>query len=229
MTHSPPTTIAIDGPAASGKTTVALLLAEKLGYFMFDTGWMYRAVTWAVLRDGIDVNDEAAIIALAKRLKMSVHAVVEPRDGRQYTVLVDGVDVTWGLRTADTDTNVSSVAKIGAVREEMVRRQREIGLEGNVVMVGRDIGTVVLPDAPLKIYIVASAEERARRRWLENRDSEPDIDFERILNAVRIRDERDSNRAHSPLRPADDAVEIDSTHQTPEEIVERILGLIDAR
>ena len=161
-----PSTIAIDGPAASGKSTIGALLAEQLGYIYFDTGVMYRAVTWAALDRGIDIDDEAAVTALAERVRIDVLApTVE--DGRQYTVMCDGQDVTWAIRAPDVDRAVSPVSAYPGVRAAMTAQQRRIGLGGRVVMVGRDIGTVVLPEADLKIYLDASVEERARRRLRE--------------------------------------------------------------
>lgn len=221
-----PRVIAIDGPAASGKTTVGRMLAEALGYLLLDTGSMYRAVTLAALRDGIAVDDEATIVALSHRIDIVIESSESGlNDGRLYTVMLDGTDVTWDLRTADVDAHVSRVSAYAGVREELVRRQREMAATGNVVMVGRDIGTVVVPDAPLKLYVTASPEERARRRWLERRKRGSKETYEAILADVRRRDGIDSSRAHSPLKAADDAIIIDTTDQSPESVVERILGL----
>ena len=156
--------IAIDGPAASGKSTVGRLLAERLQYLYLDTGCMYRAVTWAALQREIDLADETAVTQLAQDIQIDILPVEAERDGRHYTVLVDGQDITWQLRSPQVDANVSLVSSYLGVRQEMVQRQRAFGNRGAVVMVGRDIGTVVMPDAPLKLFITASAEERARRR-----------------------------------------------------------------
>ena len=157
--------IAIDGPAASGKSTVGRLLAEKLNFLMLDTGFMYRAVTLAALRAGMDLTDETAVTTLSAQLDLDVQPAGGMDDGRHYTALLNGEDVTWDLRTPEVDANVSLVSSYAGVRQEMVKRQRAFGQRGQVVMVGRDIGTVVMPDAPLKLYITASAAERARRRW----------------------------------------------------------------
>ncbi|MBE2222680.1 MAG: (d)CMP kinase [Anaerolineae bacterium] len=217
------TTIAMDGPAASGKSTVGRLLAEKLDYVMLDTGFMYRAVTLAALNAGLDLADETAVTHLATSLTLDVQSAAGHEDGRHYTALLNGQDVTWDLRTPEVDANVSLVASYVGVRQEMVKRQREFGLRGNIVMVGRDIGTVVMPDAPLKLYITASAEERARRRWRDRQAQGHPDSFETILADVKRRDDYDSHRQHSPLKPAPDAIIIDTTGQSVEEVVDNII------
>lgn len=217
------TTIAMDGPAASGKSTVGRLLAEKLNYVMLDTGFMYRAVTLAALNAGLNLEDETAVTQLAATLNLDVLPAAGHADGRHYTALLNGADVTWALRTPEIDANVSLVSSYQGVRQEMVRRQREMGERGGVVMVGRDIGTVVMPDAPLKLYITASAEERARRRWRDRQAQGHPDSFEAILADVKRRDAFDSGRQHSPLKPAADALIIDTTGLTPEEIVDDII------
>ncbi|MCA9935788.1 MAG: (d)CMP kinase [Ardenticatenaceae bacterium] len=216
--------IAIDGPAASGKSTIGRMLAEALGYLFLDTGFMYRAVTLAALQDGVDLAEETAVAQLARRLQIDVAVVGEVADGRHYTALLNGKDVTWALRTPEVDANVSLVSSYLSVREDLVRRQREFGRRGNIVMVGRDIGTVVLPNAPLKLYIIASAEERARRRWLDRQNQGHGNDYDSILADVVRRDQFDGSREHSPMRPAADAVIIDTTGRPVEEIVAEILG-----
>jgi cytidylate kinase len=221
-----PSTIAIDGPAASGKSTVGQFLAERLGYFYFDTGAMYRAVTWACLERGIPTEDEQAVTELARDL---VIEIVPPTsaDGRQYTVLADGKDVTWSIRSPQVNGNVSQVSAYPGVREELVRRQRQIASEGGVVMAGRDIGTVVLKDAELKIYLDATVEERARRRWQELRMRGENPDFEQVLASLGRRDEIDSGREHSPLRPAEDAHILDTTGLSVAETLAKVTQLID--
>lgn len=218
--------IAIDGPAASGKSTVGRLLAEQLHYLYLDTGCMYRAVTWAALQQEVDIGDETAVTQLAHDMAIEIFPANGEVDGRHYTVHVDGQDITWGLRTPAVDANVSQVSSYLGVRQEMVKRQRAFGQRGAVVMVGRDIGTVVMPDAPLKLYITASAEERARRRTRDRSDQGHTASYADILADVLRRDQIDSNREHSPLRPADDAILIDSTDQPPAAIVNAILDMI---
>ncbi|HFQ94738.1 MAG TPA: (d)CMP kinase [Anaerolineae bacterium] len=217
--------IAIDGPAASGKSTVARLVAEKLGYLYLDTGCMYRAVTLAALQAGIDVADETAVTQLAQQIDIEVLPAQDEGDGRHYTTLLNGKDVTWDLRLPEVDANVSQVASYKGVREELVRRQREYGRRGRVVMVGRDIGTVVMPDAPLKLYVTASPEERARRRWLDRQKQGFSDDFDAILADVVRRDRIDSNRQYSPLRPADDAIIMDTTERSVANIVDEIVAM----
>lgn len=220
-----PVTIAIDGPAASGKSTVGEALAERLDYLYFDTGVMYRAVTWAALERGVDVGDEDRVTALTEDLEIRVTDVTED-DGRQYTVLADGVDVTWAIRKAEVDANVSAVSAYGGVRRALVAKQREVAADRPVVMVGRDIGTVVLPEADLKIYLDATVEERARRRWWEMRERGKNADYETVLHAMRRRDRIDSNRDISPLRPAEDAVQIDTTRMDVEAVVDETERLV---
>jgi len=223
-----PVTIAIDGPAASGKSTVGEALAERLDYLYFDTGVMYRAVTWAALERGVDIEDEEAVTELAEALKIEV-ADATGDDGSQYTVLADGVDVTWEIRRPVVDANVSVISAYGGVRHALVAKQRGIASGQPVVMVGRDIGTVVLPQADLKIYLDASVEERARRRWLERGDRGKKNDCERVLDAMRRRDWIDSNREISPLRAAEDAVRIDTTDMDVDAVVDEAERLVEER
>jgi cytidylate kinase len=221
-----PSTITIDGPAASGKSTIGELLARHLDYLYFDTGVMYRAVTWAALYYGVPIDDEAAVTALAERLRIDVlPAVVD--DGRQYTVLADGVDVTWEIRTPAVDAHVSPVSAYPGVRRAMVAQQRRVAASGQVVMVGRDIGTVVLPDADLKLYLDASVEERARRRWREVRARGEKADYDAVLRSMRRRDRIDSNREASPLRVAADAVVLDTTDMSIEAVIAETERLVE--
>ncbi len=218
--------IAIDGPAASGKSTLAQNLASALGYLYFDTGVMYRAVTLAALKSNTPVEDESAVTVIANELDLDVQP---PRtdDGRQCDVLMDGEDVTWEIRSPAVDGNVSQVSMYPGVREAMTKRQREIGLRGAVVMVGRDIGTVVLPEAELKIYLDASVEARANRRYEESLGRGNSVNVDMILEGMRERDRLDSTRALAPLYPADDAVILDSTKLSIDEVFERVLALAE--
>jgi len=223
---SKPSTIAIDGTAASGKSTIGRLLAERLGYLYFDTGAMYRAVTWLALQRGLDIADEEAITALAEAVEIEV---VPPtaNDGRQYTVYADGEDVTWQIRRPEVDANVSPVSAYPGVREALTAQQRRIGRRGRVVMVGRDIGTVVMPDADLKIYLDATVEERARRRYREILARGEQADYGEVLAAMRRRDRLDSEREVAPLRPAEDAIVIDTTDLTVEEVLAKVMESVE--
>ena len=216
--------IAIDGPAASGKSTIGKRLADELGYLFFDTGVMYRAVTWIALQRGVDVRDEAAVTRLAEETPIDV-APASQSDGRACDVIVEGQDITWETRRPEVDANVSVVSAYAGVRREMSQQQRRIGRRGRVVMVGRDIGTVVLPEANLKIYLDASAEERARRRFDEIRARGEEADYEEILSKVRERDRIDSTRAVAPLRPAEDAVILDTDRLSADEVFVRVREL----
>ena len=220
-----PTTITIDGPAASGKSTIGYELAQQLGYLYFDTGVMYRAVTWVALQQDVDILDKAAITALARRVRIDV---VPPTvdDGRQYTVFTDGQDVTWAIRSAEIDANVSPVSAYAGVREALVAQQRRISAQGRVVMVGRDIGTVVLPDADLKLYLDARVEARAMRRYRELVARGQHADYDSVLAAMQRRDKIDSGRKVSPLRPAKDAIIIDTSDLAVQEVLELVTGLI---
>lgn len=224
MPNKPPSIIAIDGPAASGKSTLGLKVAEALGYLFFDTGVMYRAVTWAALDRDIDVSDEAKVTALAEEMPIDV-APASKSDGRACDVLVAGKDITWETRLPAVEANVSVVSAYPGVRAALSRQQRRIGQRGRIVMVGRDIGTVVLPEADLKIYLDASAAERARRRFKEMTARGADVDFEEILEKVIARDRIDSTRDVAPLKAAADAVVIDSDKMSVDEVFEKVLAL----
>ncbi len=223
-----PSTIAIDGPAASGKTTLALALARHLGYLYFDTGVMYRAVTLAALKRGIDINDDETVSSTARAIIIDVLPPTVD-DGRSCTVLLDGEDITWAIREPEIDAKVSIPSMYKDVREALTVIQRQIASRGKVVMVGRDIGTVVLPDADLKLYLDASVEERARRRWEENHQHGTDGSLESVLDAMKNRDRLDSERDIAPLRPADDAVVIDNTDLSIPEVIEQVIQLIEGR
>jgi len=216
-----PNIIAIDGPAASGKSTLGRRLADSLDYLFFDTGVMYRAVTWGVLQNGLEIIDEAAVTNLAETAQIDVRSPSKD-DGRACDVLLDGVDITWETRRPDVEANVSPVSAYRGVRQALASQQRRIGLRGRVVMVGRDIGTVVLPEADLKIYLDASAEERARRRYDEILQRGSQADYEQVLAGVRKRDEIDSTRAFSPLRAAEDAIILDSDKLNAGEVFAKV-------
>ncbi|MBK9924536.1 MAG: (d)CMP kinase [Anaerolineales bacterium] len=221
---SVPAIIAIDGPAASGKSTLGLKVAETLGYLFFDTGVMYRAVTWIALDHSLDVKDEDAVTALAESMPIDVEPASKS-DGRACDVFVAGKDITWETRLPEVDANVSVVSAYAGVRAALSKQQRRIGQRGKVVMVGRDIGTVVLPEADLKIYLDASAEERAKRRFDEMSARGADVNYENILAKVIERDRIDSTRDVAPLRAADDAVVIDSDKMNADEVFEKVLAL----
>jgi cytidylate kinase len=228
-----PTLIAIDGPAASGKSTIGLALAQRLGYLFFDTGIMYRAVTWAAAQRRLAPDDAAATGALASALDIDILPAAGAADGRTATVLVEGIDVTWELRAPAVEQAVSAVSAHAAVRAALTAQQRQIALRyqagsaerPGIVMVGRDIGTAVLPEAPLKIYLDASPAERARRRHAELAARGRDLPLEQILAEILQRDTLDAGRAVAPLRPADDAIHIDTTGLKPDDVVAQIMAL----
>jgi cytidylate kinase len=217
--------VAIDGPAASGKSTLGLRLAEELGYLYFDTGVMYRALTWVVLQRQIPLEDAVHISKLAEQLDIDVRPPSQA-DGRAYDICVDGEDVTWEIRSPAVDANVSLVSEYPDVRKALSTQQRRIGLRGKVVMVGRDIGTVVLPEADLKIYLEASVEERAQRRHRELIARGENENYAYTLEAMRRRDQIDSTRAVAPLRPAPDAIILDSDQLNLDQVLEIVRALV---
>jgi cytidylate kinase len=226
MKKTPPSIIAIDGPAASGKSTLGRRLADALGYLFFDTGVMYRAVTWLALQRGLDIRAEQAVTALAESEPVEVRPA-SVADGRAGDVMVGGRDVTWEIRQPEVDANVSIVAAYSGVRRALSRQQRLIGQRGRVVMVGRDIGTVVLPEADLKIFLVASAQERARRRHEEVQSRGEPSDYHEILSKVMERDRIDTTRDVAPLKAAPDAVLIDSDRLSADEVFETVKDLCE--
>jgi len=217
-------TIAIDGPAASGKTTLGKRLADELGFLFFDTGVMYRALTFTALQQQLDLNNESAVSALAESIEIDI-AAPSRTDGRNADVLVNGRDITWEIRRPEVDANVSQVSAYPGVRQAMTIQQRRIGRRGGVVMVGRDIGTIVMPDADLKIYLDATLEVRAWRRYAELLERGEPADLHAILKAMHKRDEIDSTRSTAPLRPADDAVILDSDQLDAEQVFLQALDL----
>jgi cytidylate kinase len=219
--------IAVDGPAASGKSTVARALAARVGANYLDTGAMYRGIAAEALRLGIAFDDASALIGLAHRARITFEH--EPGHPLPTKVLVDGRDVTREIRTPEVDTAVSPVSAVPGVREAMVRKQRDSAASGDWVVEGRDIGTVVFPGAELKIFLTASAAERARRRRIDMERAGVTVDLAEMQRRIEARDEYDSTRAASPLRAADDAVGLDTTGLTVEEVVERIARLAEER
>lgn len=221
-----PSTIAVDGPAASGKSTIGGLLAGRLGYLYLDTGALYRAITWLALERGFAIGDEEAIVALAQVARITITRPTV-QDGRQYTVYVDSRDITWEIRSPEVDGHVSPVSAYPGVREALKAAQRQIGEEGQVVMVGRDIGTVILPHADLKIYLDASVEVRAQRRYKEILARGEEASYEDVLADMRRRDEIDSHRLAAPLKPAEDAIIIDTDHLSIEEVLGQVMALVE--
>jgi cytidylate kinase len=211
--------IAIDGPVASGKTAVGLSLAREFSYRLVDTGMMYRAVTWLALQEGVDLEDEAALIALAESASVELG---QPDTNGGPTIKVNGRDITHELRIPDVDRSVSLVSRIQGVRHAMVEKQRALAREGRLIMLGRDIGSVVLTDAPLKVYLDASAEVRASRRHRELVEAGAERPEAEILAELQARDEMDSKRHVSPLKPADDAIIIDTDALPLDEVVSRV-------
>ena len=219
-----PRTIAIDGPVASGKSAVGGLVAGRLGYRFLDTGAMYRALTWWALQNGVDPLDEAELGRLARETRMTVHPA-PAGSGEHSGARVDGRDATPFLRTPPVEANVSFVSRVPAVREVMVALQRRIAGGRPLVMAGRDIGTVVLPEADLKVYLDASRRERGRRRQEQLALKGEKASLDRVLKDLAQRDAIDSGREASPLRPAADAVIVNTEGRSLEETVERVLAI----
>lgn len=220
-----PQVIAIDGPAASGKTTVGSLLADELGYMCLDTGIMYRAITWKALSQSIDPNDEAEIAKLAWTIDIDVRPATV-KDGRQYDVLINNYDHTWDIRLPEVNQNVSVVSAYPEVRQAMTLQQRKISERGRIVMLGRDIGSVVLPDADLKIYLDASVGVRAQRRFAEEKARGNPITLEEVVASLERRDKIDSTRDVAPLKVAKGATVINTDNLTIAEVVKAIKNLI---
>lgn len=215
--------IAIDGPASAGKSTIARKVAEQLGYIYLDTGAMYRTLTYAALSNEVDLQDEEALHTLLKGIRITFSTA----ENEMQRVFLNDEDVTDSIRSEEVTQNVSLVSSFAKVREEMVARQKSIARSGGVVMDGRDIGTVVLPDAEVKIFMTATAEERALRRYKENIAKGMTTSLEELTEDMKRRDHLDSTRSVSPLKKAEDAIVLDSTHLEIDEVVKQILGIIE--
>lgn len=216
--------VAIDGPSGAGKSTVAKAVAKELGFSCLDTGAMYRSIAWQALQNGVALDDEAALGEVACSYDIAFgHVEGDPVPKR---VFIGDAEVTDAIRTAEIDRAVSPVSAAPSVRAALLDQQRRIGNAGNYVVEGRDIGTVVFPDAAVKVFLTASDEERAHRRVRQNVDRGiGSIDYDEVLADLRRRDEADSSRATAPLRAADDAVQIDSTSHYIEEVIDQICSL----
>ena len=214
--------IAIDGPASSGKSTIAKLLADEFQLVYVDTGAMYRTLTYLALKNNVEVNDEQRLADLLKEIEITFK-----RDKNGQEVFANEENVTEAIRQNDVTNNVSIVSSFPKVREELVRRQQVIAEQSGVVMDGRDIGTVVLPNADVKIFLIASVEERAERRYLENKEKGIESDFERLKQEIIDRDEYDTNRKVSPLKQAKDAVRLDTTSLSIPEVVKKSIEIIN--
>lgn len=216
--------VAIDGPSGAGKSSVSVEVAKKLGFSCLDTGAMYRSVAWQAVHDGIALDDADQLGLIARTY--DIEFAHEPGNPKPCGVSIGGTDVTSAIRTAEIDRAVSPVSAVPAVREALVAQQQRIGRAGDYVVEGRDIGTVVFPDAEVKVFLTASNEARARRRVLQNEErGVGSTDFETVLADIIRRDELDSSRATSPLKPAEDAVHINSSDMTIDEVIEEICAL----
>jgi cytidylate kinase len=219
-----PSVITIDGPAASGKSTLGDLLARRLGYTYFDTGVLYRALTYLALEQGIPLDDIDALVQTAEQAALTVQPPTQD-DGRQYTVLADGNDITWSIRAPAVERNVSKVSTYPAVRRALLEQQRTIGRRGRIVMVGRDIGSIVMPDADFKVFLLASAEERARRRHAELQAKGQDIAYATVLHDLQRRDALDQQNTLQP----DDAYVLNSDGLAPADVVGQLLTALERR
>jgi len=217
-------TIAIDGPSGAGKSTVARFLAKRLGYVYIDTGAMYRSVALRVKEKGISPEDELALNQLASSLHITFIT-----EGEQTRVCCDGEDITSAIRSPEISRLASYISKQKGVREALVQMQREMGKESGVILEGRDIGTVVFPDADVKFYLDAKSDERVRRRYHEMVEKGVKVDFKETQEELIQRDHNDMHRIHSPLKKANDALFIDSTHRSVEEVVEEMVHMVKAK
>lgn len=213
--------VAIDGPSGSGKSTVAAMLSKELGYMHLDTGAMYRAVALAAALDDIPYDDSNRLDELCERIRIEMRP---NKDG--MSIYLNDRDVSEEIRSPEMSLGSSAVSSIPEVRLHMVRLQREIGSSGGIVAEGRDMGTVVFPDTPAKFYLDASPDERARRRWLQLKEMEMDEDPDKVRREMEERDQKDTSREHSPLKRAADAIHIDTTGMTIDQVVEKLAGMV---
>lgn len=218
--------ITIDGPSGSGKGTIAGLVARKLGWCLLDSGALYRLLAFAARNHGVDLTNEEALKLLAAHLDVQFVAAGE---GHGQRIILEGEDVTQAIRNEQVGAGASQVAALPAVREALLQRQQAFREMPGLVADGRDMGTVVFPDAPLKIFLTASADERARRRYLQLKAKGDDVSLSSLLEEIRMRDERDTQRAVAPLKPAADAIQLDSTELSIEQVLERILSEVAVR
>jgi len=218
--------IAIDGPAAVGKSTMGKLIARELGFLYIDTGAIYRAITWKVLKNNINKNDENMISDLVSNTCIIIEGENTNSTKDYYHIFVDGEDVTEEIRNPKIDRNVSQIARLPKIRKQLIYLQRKLAEKGNIVMEGRDIGSVILPKADIKLYFTASEEERIRRRYIELLDKGYNVDYEEVKKQILQRDEIDSKRKYAPLIKAKDAILIDSTKKSIEEVKNEILKII---
>jgi len=220
-----PNVITIDGPVASGKSSVGLMLAKALGYLFLDTGIMYRAVAWAAINQKINIEDVEKVSILAQQIDIEIKPPTQS-DGRINDVFVGKVDVTWKIREPEVNENVSQVSRYQYVRKALTEQQQEFGRRGKIVMVGRDIGTIVMPNADLKIYLEASVKERGLRRYNEEVKRGKQSDLEDVIKNVEMRDKIDSTREIAPLIPAKDAVIINTDGKDISRVIDEILSII---
>jgi cytidylate kinase len=219
--HAP--VIAVDGPGGSGKGTVTQMLARKLGWHLLDSGALYRLTALAATRQNVSLDDEAALVKVATSLDVAFKPTPE---GEPAKVILAGEDATFEIRTETCGNNASRIAVMQPVRDALLQRQRDFRQEPGLVADGRDMGTVVFPDAPVKIFLTASAEERAHRRFSQLKAAGVDVSIDAVLEEIRVRDERDMNRSAAPLKPADDAQVIDSTGLSIQEVLDRCMAAV---
>ncbi|CAJ1184647.1 Cytidylate kinase [Fructilactobacillus sanfranciscensis] len=222
--HKKELQVAIDGPASAGKSTVAKIVAKNFNYIYVDTGAMYRSITYKAIQNNINLNDENKIVELLHKTKITF----TPGNPVQH-VFIDGEEVTDKIRSEKVTNNVSTVAALSLIRRELVKRQQEIAKDGGVIMDGRDIGTTVLSNADLKIFLIASVKERAERRYIENQKKGINVTLEELKKEIEVRDYKDSHRKVSPLKKAKDAIEIDTTSLSIEQVSDKISSLIKKR